>query len=274
MKYIDIPTRFEGLRTYKVDDTPYFRPASTGFTKEEIIKRLHMEALEVEASSRRGGQGYISSAAHWEEKEAVNNALNEATERVSLAYWWVTRTGSVARLNSRHLSELRGKYSVPQEFRLSIGFVESVTPDRYVAVSILDDRLEYPFSVLGGACSDSLNSAAEKAFIESVQSWSASRWLYQHPEKRKYSPMWDIGELRKRAEEIDSLSDKVSESDQFWLDTESPSFRVVTESFNSESWVAWVYGERATSGTSQDLASLAMKETGIVNISVYTQHNF
>lgn len=275
MNYIDIPTPSNKLRTFKCADSPYFRPAATSSDAAEAALRIKMEYLEITSSDLAGEKGFIASAAHTEKESAINNAMNEAVERLTLGYWWSTGQGFVSTISEDQQKMIRDSFSIPSEYSFHIGFIRSTHPNRYTAVAILDTFHTYPYTVLGGATDTDKDNAMQKAFIESLQSWSASEWLHRHSTDKSKLPRWDIGELRKRAQEMDDFPQATRQSAEYWSHDSSPRLTYKTLATEDGNYIAWVYGENPTTGTSQDLARLAISNSAeILRINTHSQHNF
>jgi len=171
-----------------------------------------MEQSEIDASTHHIGS--ISSAAHYEPVQALNNAIDEADERISTSAWWAYDRTMLSRyaLKSSPLSEFLNDPQTEIE-SINIGTIESFAKRGHVAVSILTGR-SYPYAVLGSGISQDVHQSAQKAFFESVQSWTASKWL--HDNEPQNTPLWDVHELQKRATKIaeapsDTLKQKIPE---------------------------------------------------------------
>lgn len=269
--FIDIPTPYLGIITRKQVDSPTFRPAATGFITDELDLRFQMEALEVEASVNQE-PGYISTAAHTTKSNAIRAALNEADERISAAAWWVYDRPLESGFDPLNVPIDSLESEASKEIRsIAIGFVDSCMKRGVVAVSILQGDT-YPFAVLGASISEDRTESASKAFIESVQSWTASKWLRTH--EPDSMPLWDVAELNRRATIIRQSEDSTRRSESSNNDTQNSiteSLVVKTRRYNDR-YVAWVYAtERVISGTSLSLASLARRLDE--QPQVFTNHN-
>jgi hypothetical protein len=263
-KFIEIKTPFTSLKTVKLVGTETFRPAATGDDEDQIRLKTLMEALEIEASIDRE-PGFISSAAHPERDVAISNAEREANERVSVAAWWAFDREVTGRTSDTDITMLREKYHVPASYHFVIGFVEPVMKSGYAAVSLLRNDQVYPYIVLGASFDEDKETAKEKAFIESVQSWSASAW---EKEQGQVLGLWDIAELRRRFLAIQA-SEEIEQVEQLRL-SNAPPTRLEIDQY-SDAYVAWVYANQFVSGRTASLARIAMK-TG-ESYYTFTEHN-
>jgi hypothetical protein len=181
----------------KIDDADSFRPAAIDNDIFVAYKKAGMEQVE----DRFPGADIIASAAHIDKETAEENAKKEAIERLSLSSWWALNRPVISRLDDGIVQSIRNYYLPDDEdFGINIGFVKPVCGTGFVAVSILEKQSEYPRAVLGGGFDEKPLEAAHKAFLESLQSWSATEWLWQNNPKEM--PYWDTLELTKRAEAI------------------------------------------------------------------------
>ncbi len=276
MRFLEIRTPVANVTTVRVkgSSAQQFQPASTGDDSDSLLRiKAGMEKLEMDASAYQK-PGFISSAAHTDKRKAVQNAQFEAIERLSLAAWWAFRRPVLARANDKFIQKLMSTYQVDQQkLQFSVGYVESVCNAGYVAVSILENRSDFPFIVLGGGCSGNANNAAKKAFFESIQSWAASVWLRENSPNSP--PYWDIAELRRRADNIsNSRSISLRDADrlkphnlaQFFSDKQTH-----VES-HPEGYVVWVYLKEPLEGYSYELAEKVKKQGE--KVCVLTQYNY
>lgn len=262
MEFYKINTPAKEIFTVKYEDSNFksFQPASTGYDNELLILKASMEKLEIEASLSQQ-PGFISSAAHNTETEAIRNAQFEAVERISLSSWWVHKDPILGKVSSRNIEELLDTYFEPNHlFKLHIGFVQPIVPTGFLAVSILENSHEYPYIVLGSSHKESQKEAVFSAFLESIQSWSATQWMRTNNNDFQ-QPKWDIGELRRRCNDIESSidigADKHNKSE--WDRDISPFFKdkpTITKK-TDKGWVAWIYPPSPTSLHPLDLAKLA-----------------
>lgn len=269
--FIDIPTPYQGIVTRKQVESATFRPAATGLPTDELNLRFQMEALEVEASVNQE-PGYISTAAHITEMNAIRGALDEADERISAAAWWVYDRPLESRFDSLQVSVGLLEREAPKEIQsVAIGFVDSFMKRGHVAVSILQGDT-YPFAVLGASIAGDRTESATKAFVESIQSWTASKWLRMH--EPGSMPLWDVAELNRRAALIkqgEYSSGRRSSLNNNTQNRVVESLAVKTREYDGR-YVAWVYAAGApVSGTSLSLASLARALNE--QPQVFTNHN-
>ena len=265
--FMEIATPFHRLTTVRLEKSGDFRPSATGDNSDidNIKLRVLMEQLEIDASTTQK-PGFISSAAHSNRVTAIQNAQFEAIERISLAAWWTLKRPIIAKVPLNTLETLVESYEPKQDIHASIGFVEPINKVGFAALSILSHDSTYPYTALGGAYSHDVSVATEKAFIESVQSWTASKWLYDH--NRDSAPLWDVAELSSRRNEIESTEATETSSDKGGCSI--PGEQIVVSEVD-DTYVAWIYGKEPVSGTSVSLAKLAMRPND--NIRVFTNHN-
>ncbi|MFZ2125977.1 MAG: hypothetical protein WAV04_00490 [Candidatus Microsaccharimonas sp.] len=262
--FIEIKTPFPSLKTVKLAESDTFRPAATGDNEDQIRLKTLMEALEIQASVDRES-GFVSSAAHVERDAAIENAEREANERISVAAWWAFDRPILGKASDADIAAMHEKYDVPSDYHFAIGFVETVMRDGYAAVSILENAQTYPYIVLGASFHEDKGVAAEKAFVESTQSWAASVWEKEQGQKLG---LWDIAELRRRlllieqAPVIGGLRQVIVAS--------APSTHLEVDQF-PDGYVAWVYAHQFVSGRTASLARLAMKANE--SYYTYTEHN-
>jgi ribosomal protein S12 methylthiotransferase accessory factor YcaO len=268
--YEIIDTPFEAVKTVRMDINSGFRPCSTGTKISDLVTRVAMERAEMDFVIDKA---VFASAAHESKKLSIENAKCEAIERISLAAWWSCERSFVAKLSNEliKLMLMRNNLTIPENYSVNIGFVESACSGYYVACSILLNDNKYPYVVLGGGCSKDSGSAAEKAFYESVQSWAATEWIDTNsmPNKKVY---WDTLELKKRIADLNMKTVELSD-DQLFISgnifdklnsrVTAVSGIYITEIFESSISMK--------SHTTIQLARLAMKNEE--NISVYTPHN-
>jgi hypothetical protein len=266
--YIEIDTPFSSLKTVKLLDSSSFRPAATGSDYNQTRLRADMERLEIYASSNQR-PGFISSAAHTDNQKAISNAYSEAIERVTSAAWWALNRPVMGKLSDIDFQNIINDAGKPTgDFDISIGFIEPINHIGNVAVSIIRQNDVYPYATTGTAFSKNHTEAANKAFIESVQSWTASTWLKKY--LKSEAPLWDIPTLLDRIDQIDSspVVNEVCTENEGLIDLQ---FEVETRDY-AEGKVAWVYAkDRPVSGTTASLASLAMRDGE--KIQVFTEHN-
>jgi len=263
-EFIEISTPLSSLKTVKLEGSETFRPAATGLDGDQIRLKTLMEALEISASIDRA-PGFVSSAAHPERDAAIDNAKREAIERISVAAWWAFDRPIVGKAATIDIAALRKKYTVLSSYEVEVGFVEPVIDDGFAAVSIIENRNEYPYIVLGASFDTDRQVATEKAFVESVQSWTASAW---EKEQGQALDLWDIAELRRRKLYIEQ-SDEINNMPRSAA-VDAPSIYLEVDQ-NPEAYVAWVYADQFVSGRTASLAQLAIK----MNESFYTftEHN-
>ena len=218
------------------------------------------------------GQKIIASAAHADRESSIENAWQEAIERISLAAWWVLRRPFIARFSDQVINEILYENHIekPEDFSIHVGFVESVHPDYHVACSIPSNDKSYPFAVLGGGCSkDDAASAAEKALYESIQSWTATTWIDSHQEVGQ-KVYWDTGELSDRILNLSrtttGFAGKRMSSRHSCLDDLRTHVAVHDNIYFTE-----IVESSGTSHATLELARLAMKDSE--RISVFTPHN-
>ena len=213
----------------------------------------------------------IASAAHTDREASIENAWQEAVERISLAAWWTLGRQFITRLSDQHIDEVLSENHIekPKDFSIHVGFVESVNPDYRVACSILSNDKLYPFAVLGGGCSKDAMSAAEKALYESMQSWTATEWMdSRHDIKQKV--YWDMGELNNRISNLSStvtgLPEKRVSSRKSHLDSLSACVNL-----HNDIYITEIVESHGISHVTLELAKLAMRDNE--HISVFTPHN-
>lgn len=181
----------------KTDADDSFRPAAI----DDDIFVAYKKAMMEQTEDILLVEGLVATAAHVDKETAVDNAKKEAIERLSLSSWWGLNRPVLSRLDDGIVQSIRNYYLPDNEgLGINIGFVKSVCDTGFVAVSILENQSEHPYEVLGGSFGEKPLEAAHKAFLESLQSWSATEWLGRN--KPKEMPYWDTLELAKRAEDI------------------------------------------------------------------------
>lgn len=79
-----IDTPFSPIKTVRLDDRGDFRPCSTGLDIDNLKVRTMMERIEADHAN---DQEIVASAAHADKEIALENAWQEAIERISLAAW-------------------------------------------------------------------------------------------------------------------------------------------------------------------------------------------
>lgn len=217
-------------------------------------------------------QKIIASAAHTNRESSIENAWQEAIERISLAAWWALRRPFTTKFSDKAIDEMLYENHIerPENFSIHVGFVESVHPDYYVACSILSNDKSYPFVVLGGGCSkNDAASAAEKALYESIQSWTATTWIdsYRDVGQKVY---WDTGELDDRILNLSctttGFAEKRIPSQYSCLDNLRAHVSV-----HDNIYVTEIVESSGVSHATLELARLAMKDNEC--ISVFTPHN-
>lgn len=262
-----IKTPFSPVKTVRLNTRGDFRPCSTGVDIEELKVRTLMERAEEEYTNNRG---VIASAAHADKDLAIENAYQEAIERISLAAWWKYRRPAIAKLSDERIGKLLEANNItkPANFSVDIGFVESVDPDYYVTYSIISNRQSYPFAVLGGGCSKDTTVAAKKALYESIQSWTATQWIDSH-EGTKSKVYWDISELEYRSSlPVDittALDEKITTKHKM---LSALNVRAVLQ---GDLYIAEATEKNKEFHTASEMAKLAMKD-GEKNV-VFTPYN-
>lgn len=263
-----IDTPFSPVKTVRFDNRGDFRPCSTGLDVDSLKMRTIMERIE---AAHTKDQEIVASAAHTDKEIALENAWQEAIERISLAAWWALNRSFQAKFSDDAVEKIvhNNKIEIPESFSVRVGLVESVNPDYKVACSIISNERDYPFAVLGGGCSKNAMQAAEKAIYESMQSWTATNWIdsHQNTESKVY---WDTRELISRTADLSSLT--VDESyvptpheDDYLRDL---STRVT---FYDGVYVAEIIESHGISHVTSELAKIAMRDDE--HISVLTPHN-
>ena len=218
------------------------------------------------------GQKIIASAAHADRESSIENAWQEAIERISLAAWWALRRPFISKFSDQAINEMLYQNHIerPENFSIHVGFVESVHPDYYVACSILSNDESYPFAVLGGGCSkDDATSAAEKALYESIQSWTATTWIDSHQDVGQ-KVYWDAGELNERILTLSNTATEFTEKRMHSRRSCLDSLRAHV-AVHDNIYVTEIAESRRTSHATLELARLAMKDSE--RISVFTPHN-
>lgn len=227
-----------------------------------------MEQAEVDHANSPSA---IASAAHTDKESSIENARQEAIERVSLAAWWSLDRPFITKLSGEDIDDMLHKSRIekPEGFSIHIGFVEPIHPDYYVACSILSNSKIYPFTVLGGGCSKNATLAAERALYESFQSWTATDWIDSHHDTQD-KVYWDIGELTNRITGLSNITmgypEKEPSSQTYHIDDLEA--RVTT---HNDVYITEIVEPRTTSSTTLELARLAMKDGE--RITVFTPHN-
>lgn len=264
-----IDTPFPPVKTVRLGNSGDFRPCSTGTSIEELNTRTLMECTETDHTN---GQKIIASAAHIDRESSIENAWQEAIERISLAAWWAFRRPFIAKFSDQAIDEMLYKKHIekPEDFSIHVGFVESVHPDYHVACSILSNDKSYPFTVLGGGCSkDGAISAAEKALYESIQSWTATTWIDSHQDVGQ-KVYWDISELNDRILNLSSITTEFTEKRMSSRDSCLDNLRAHV-AIHDNIYITEIVELRGTSHATFELARLAMKDGEC--ISVFTPHN-
>lgn len=263
-----IDTPFSPVKTVRLYNRGDFRPCSTGLDVDSLKIRTAMERIEIEHT---GGREIISSAAHTDKEVALENAWQEAIERISLAAWWALNRSFQAKFSDDAIEEImcNNKIEIPESFSLRVGLVESIDPNYRVACSIISNEKDYPFAVLGGGCSKDPTQAAEKAIYESMQSWTATSWIdsHQNTESKVY---WDTRELTNRIADLSGLIvDESHTPTPYKADClNNLDARVA---FRDGVYVAEIIESNGASHTTSELAKVAMR--GDEQISVFTPHN-
>jgi len=264
-----IDTPFPPVKTVRLVNRGDFRPCSTGTNIDELNTRTLMERVETGHTNDRK---IIASAAHADRESSIENAWQEAIERISLAAWWALRRPFITKFSDQAIDEILYENHIekPEDFSIRVGFVESVHPDYHVACSILSNDKSYPFVVLGGGCSkDDATSAAEKALYESIQSWTATTWIDSHHDVRQ-KVYWDTGELNDRILNLSSTTTEFTEKRMPSRDSCLDNLRVHV-AVHDDIYVTEIAESRGTSYATLELARLAMKD--YEHISVFTPHN-
>lgn len=264
-----IDTPFPPVKTVRLVNRGDFRPCSTGTNIDELNTRTLMEQVEIDHVN---GQKIIASAAHADRESSIENAWQEAIERISLAAWWALRRPFITKFSDQAIDEILYENHIekPEDFSIHVGFVESVHPDYYVACSVLSNDKLYPFVVLGGGCSkDDAASAAEKALYESIQSWTATTWIDSHQEVRQ-KVYWDTSELNDRILNLSNTTTDFAEKRVSSRDSCLDNLRAHVTVHN-DIYITEIIESRGTSHATLELARLAMKDSE--RISVFTPHN-
>lgn len=265
-EYIYIPTISNILTTVKFEDTKNFRPSATEVDVELAKVKVLMEKLEID-SQVENRPGYISSSSHTDKYEAIKISEQEANERISVSAWWAFNRPALAKISNSELNDLLKKYEISNSYNIVIGIVEStVLENEYVAVSIIKNFDNFPYAVLGASSSRDLYVAIEKAFIESVQSWTASEW--EKDRSSSTADVWNIHELQNKYQSIlnaDEISDIniIRHSNIVEIQTD-------VEMIDGK-YLAWTYSKNLKSNRTTDLARLAMKQSEMYH--TYTEHN-
>ncbi len=228
-----------------------------------------MEGTELDRTDERK---IIASAAHTDRKSSIENAWQEAIERISLAAWWALDRPFISTVPGTFVDELLAKNHVkkPDGFSVHIGFVESIHPLYYVACGIMVNDKAHPYAVLGGGCSKDATLAADKALYESIQSWTATEWIDSNCDVSQ-KVYWDIGELEKR---ISGLFEVTADVPKKIVPTTGNSYvdgLSARVSLREGIYVTEIVEPRQISHTTRELAKLAMRENE--RISVFTPHN-
>ena len=263
-----IDTPFSPVKTVRLDNRGDFRPCSTGLDVDSLKMRTIMESVEAEHIK---DQEIVASAAHTDKEIALENAWQEAIERISLAAWWALNRSFQANFSDDAIEKIvrNNKIEIPESFSVHVGLVESVNLDYKVACSIISNERDYPFAVLGGGCSKNAMQAAEKAIYESMQSWTATNWIdsYQNTESKVY---WDTRELMNRITDLSSLAvDESHVSTSHKADCLSDLSARVT--LCDGVYVAEIIESHGISHVTSELARIAMRDDEY--ISVHTPHN-
>ncbi len=263
-----IDTPFPPVKTVRLDNRGDFRPCSTGLDIDNLKMRTIMEKKEIEYTNDRK---IVASAAHIDKEIALENAWQEAIERISLAAWWALNRSFRTKFSDDAVKKIvcNHKIEIPESFSLRVGLVESVNPDYKVACSIISSERNYPFAVLGGGCSKNAMQAAEKAIYESMQSWTATNWIdsHQNTESKVY---WDTKELIHRIAELSSLT--VEESHiQTPPKADCLGDLGARVTFCDNVYVAEIIESHGISHVTSELARVAMRDDE--HISVFTHHN-
>lgn len=275
MNFQKIPTPAKDIFVLKAGDFDEdgFRPAASGDYSAELQQRVEMEAVEI-ALSKKQPSGFIASAAHMEKSQAIRNAKFEAIERISLSAWWSLNRPIIAKYEQRLIDELLKVHDLDgQGFDLNIGFIEPACETGFVAVAILENSQQYPFTVLGGSYKETAQEAAHHAFLESLQSWTATKWIRDN--ELKPVPAWDIGNLRARSNELRESADlekeHLSTFEEALLEAYFKNKTILTDKLG-ENHAAWVYPPFQTSLLSHELARIAQKNSE--QVTVFSQYNW
>ena len=262
--FIKIETPSPLLHTLKIGDNDSFRPSATGKDLENTKLKVIMELLEIEAS-KNVNHTIVSSAAHTDRLLSIKNAALEAEERLSASAWWAFDRPILGKASNEEIEYIYNEYKISRDYEIAIGYIfPTQDTNNYVAVSIIKNMSKYPFIVLGTGASDDKNIAKEKAFVESIQSWTATEWESNNDVKQ--STLWDISELLRRF-------DKISQTNCF---PDSNIFvKEITFSSNTidvnDAFVTLMHSEKIDSTRSSKLAEIA-----IINSELYatfTDHN-
>lgn len=263
-----IDTPFSPVKTVRLDNRGDFRPCSTGLDVDGLKMRTIMERMETEYTN---GKEIVASAAHTDKETALENAWQEAIERISLAAWWALNRSFQAKFSDGAIEKImrNNKIEIPERFSVYVGLVESVSPDYKVACSIISNEKDYPFAVLGGGCSKNATQAAEKAIYESIQSWTATNWIdsNQSTENKVY---WDTRELRNRITDLSSLTEDESHVPSS-CKSDCLSNLGTRVTLYDDVYVAEIIESNGISHVTSELARIAMRDDE--HISVLTPHN-
>jgi len=260
------------LYQVKVKTPDLFRPAAIDDDPFLAYKKAEMEQYESILSFNRQ---IVATAAHKDKEVAINNAQEEAVERMSLSAWWACERPVLARLDDALVKNLHDYYFPgDSNFDVSIGFIRPACDSGYVAVSILENRSDYPHIVLGGSFGENPKEASYKAFLESIQSWTGTRWLGQN--NPNDMPYWDTPELAKRITDI-----KKAKELGLFTSSQKPFGRQAllgclenSELFLTKKdglYVAGIGFNVETSGLSHKIAELGKRSSE--EVTVFTQYN-
>ncbi len=232
----------------------HFRPAAIGLKDDNSLKtRVEMEQREIDFQLKNS-VATLAIAAHFTEQQAQQNAQNELLERVSLASWWVYRLPTTDSIDVPQI----GDYQIVTGVAPSIG-------NGNATFTIIRNDSEFPFFTLGGGYAQDLSRAAEKSYLEAVQSWTATRWLRHN---NMDFPNWDLNELSRRFNEIQAVTDSARE--HIDLELMEPITPITVKS--EDIFVSYFGAQRKDfSGRSRDYASLSRPARQPV---VFTEHNF
>lgn len=246
-----------------------FRPSAIDSELSIAREKASMEELEDIFSCEAN---IISSAAHPDLSTAIYNAQKEAIERISLSAWWAFERPVKSKLSQKEkLAIIDGILPKDGSFNVEIGFVEPSCATGYVAVSILESKIDWPRIVLGGSYDIEPMLAAKKAFLESVQSWTATNWLKDNDPSNM--PYWDSQELLKRAQSI-RASEPLAYVDEF----SRRKFNIYFEDKPANifehggAYAAGICARCPVEGLTYLIADLD-RHPG-ESVSVFTQHNF
>lgn len=231
----------------RVEDALY------GLGENEVTSQQIGDAVMAELA-RRNEVATLAIAAHFTEQQAQQNAQNELLERVSLASWWVYRLPTTDSIDVPQI----GDYQIVTGVAPSIG-------NGNATFTIIRNDSEFPFFTLGGGYAQDLSRAAEKSYLEAVQSWTATRWLRHN---NMDFPNWDLNELSRRFNEIQAVTDSARE--HIDLELMEPITPITVKS--EDIFVSYFEAQRKDfSGRSRDYASLSRPARQPV---VFTEHNF